>query len=279
MAFIHLLGSSILLLLMAYILHEKWTDQDVALQRALQFFFQNGRIEIRKHNEGWRQAIHETTAMFSTAHDQKIEQLMRIAVAKTDTILQLLDSLKDHQTPALLYEVQGNLSLYRSQIGHLTHNLPEIDDTIPPFFPQDWLFKSWKESTPVQFVTILEQAQLEIVQFESAVLYNFAKDVTSYCGITPFQPAMVYNPVNPTVGDTITANIFLTPYQKPFHKPTILLNGQHLAQSNDVASFSVRYDTPGIYPLRFVTNQPDWRTGSVIKTAKTYSLRIKPQLK
>jgi len=57
---------------------------------------------------------------------------------------------------------------------------------------------------------------------------------------------------------------------------TYSLHGAPLRPGKDkTAFFEVRYDKPGLYPLRFVVSRRNWQTDSTEHFEKTYLLRVR----
>jgi len=73
----------------------------------------------------------------------------------------------------------------------------------------------------------------------------------------------------------VTVDIFLTEDSEPSGWLTYTLNGSPLVGEDKTAHFQIRYDQPGLYPLRFSLVKRNWLTNATEHFEKTYLLRVR----
>ncbi len=268
----------VIISLTAFIVLEKTTDQNESLQAEWQFALRVGATEIEKSNHNLFKSIRKSIKQDSSDRSMEYWRKTQMVVSESEAMRLLLDSLQQKTNVNLLYEVQGKLSNYRTILWKVANFEPYIGETMNYLAPNDWLFQSWKNQSPDQFITTLEQTKAEIRLAETNVLNYFLMNCIPYyfCNFGWDQPLLWFDQLAPATGDLVTANITLGQYSSSIDKVVLRLNDEVLPMADGRAKFKVQYKQPGIYPLRFSIEKREPETDTLQVWEKTYYLRVRP---
>jgi hypothetical protein len=274
--FIHLLCIVAIASLSAFIYNEKINDQDSSIQAERQRAMQSNFTEIKAYNGFILREIGKSVKAYSNPYNLKYGKIALLASAKTDSVLVLLDSLKRNPNNKLVCEIQGKLSVFNSEMWELMEYDTFRIDQRPKFKSSDWLYKSWKNDSKQQFLSILEETKLKVILIEKEVLnYVSRRTGNEGCGgFISYDPVISFNQINPKVGEILTADVFLTEYSHNTRNTAYKLNGEALPLKWEKGQFQVKYDKPGLYPMLFTVEKTNPKTDSVQIWEKTYYLRV-----
>jgi hypothetical protein len=258
--------------------YEKAGDRHAVLQGELAFALESGSAEIKRNsNSLFRSEIIEfQDFIFSRPDDSTANNLFKICNQFQTKIDAILDSLSQKPNLRLAKLAQEHLLNYRSTMLELAGMETRIKVYVPQLPDSNWLVKAYEHDTPAGFAVTLAEAKVNVAILEQLILSEIRWQIGYLERYGTFMTFVSYQPINPQPGDSVTADIFLTEYVEPSGMLTYSLNGAPLLPGEDkTAIFEVRYDQPGLYPLRFVVSQRNWQTDSTEYFEKTYLLRVR----
>ncbi len=274
---LHGIGMLAIALLTAFVVRERINDHDEILQTEWQFAFSTSTAEIEKASQSTLAVIEKTVTAYANDRNKDYQNRARMIVSKTDSMMALIDSLQRKPSAPLLYAVQGKLQVFRSQLWQIVDFDPPVEASIDYFIPADWLSQSWKNSTPLQFLTILQKTIAEVCLIQMAALKSIESRSTGHDIIDCSYPGvqMCFDQIAAAVGDSVVATMWLGWHSNEIDDAVIRLNGQVLSMREGSAKFKVRYEQPGVYPLHFSVENRDIKTDSIRIWPKTYYLRVR----
>ena len=257
---------------------EKNGDRHAVLQAEMAFALECGSMEIKRNSKNLLRSpiIEFQEILFSYSDGSNTENLFKTSNQFQAEIGAMLDSLSQNSNKRLAQRVQDHLLNYRSAILKLTGQERSIELQMPQFLDSNWLIRAYEHDTPAGFAVTLAEAKVTAAILEQSVLNHIVQNIGSIDRFETFMPFVSYQPINPMPRDSVTADIFLTEYSEPSGMLTFSLNGAPLLPGDGkTAIFEVRYDKPGLYPLRFSVSQRNWLTNSTEHFEKTYLLRVR----
>ncbi len=273
----HALCIVIVLSLGSFIVIQLSDNCNTALQKELQFSFKSARENIKKEDQKSYKFIKKQAIEYENPNNLKYEQAAHTAISMTNSIIKLLDSLQQKPTSQFVADVQGNMSLHRSQLWELIDYDPYFSTSLPLLNSQDWLYQSWENDSREQFNALLERAKLNVVFIENFVLgYCSIKVRGSGDYFDRFSPWISFTQIAPQVGDTVTADVSLRDNREAYCiiQPIFRLNGEQLTTKQGVASFELRFEKPGTYPLHLSVEAKRWEADTLVFGEKTYFLKV-----
>ncbi len=257
---------------------EKNGDRHAVLQAEMAFALESGGMEIKRNNKSLLHSKIITFGDFQYFHykGSSIPSLFKTSNQFQSEIDAILDSLSQNPNKRLAKRTQEHLLNYRSAMLKLAGQETWIELQMPQLPDSNWLVKAYEHETPAGFAVALAEAKVTAAILEQSVLNYIDRNIGTIERFSAFKPLVSYQPINPQLGDSVTADIFLTEYVEPSGMLTYSLNGAPLLPGEDkTAFFEVRYDQPGLYPLRFSLTQRNWQTDSTEYFEKTYLLRVR----
>ncbi len=272
---IHGAGCAIIATLLSLIFQERRSDRDTPLQTEAHASFSAVHTLLNYRNQELLNKIAIVAEQYTAPQRLSIANRAKRLEATLDSLEMQLDSLQNRpQDDELLYRVQRQLQMYRSAVAEALTDSPQKSDTIPVFAPANWLFQSYKNDSHARFRTVIAETKLKAI-FMECVLFNYcAMEIFGCGGHKFFQTHMRIQQLSPSVGDTVVAEVSLCDYEHGY-PTTFTLNGQSYHMSQGAVSFDLRFDQPGIYPLRAAAHVLNVLTDSTTISESTYWLRVR----
>lgn len=265
-----------ILSLSVFIIYENTGDRDSHIQSELKFALKSGLDEMIKSNADALNEVVRILSVYPNAINLKYLGLAENVARKTENVLNLLDSLQRHPSVKLAHEAQGQLYKYRKEIAHLINQDSLLDQHISNDGHPASLSNSVQNDGYNTFCNNVEEAKIQVALTEELVLHSIFQLVACDIQIDPYTPFVSHQFINPSTGDTILADVLLTSDEKPHLPIAYYLDDIQLpANKKGIASFQVRYERSGIYPLRVAIIYPNWLTDSTEHFEKTYLLRVR----
>jgi hypothetical protein len=278
--FSHFVFLFVISLLVAYIFSDYKGDRNAILQSEFQFSYQNAEKIISMDNK----AIFSSIVMETNQNPNQIfkncKTNCQIVLQKTDSIILALDALQKNVNQTEVINLQTKLHLFHSAMWRFLDYEPFFQDFFPKDLPIDWFFQSYKKEDEISFQTSIEEAKMNVLFEEGAIFNYFHKRLMSHYELSHEYYQPYFNPkiYNPKVGETFNADVFLGAYDM-FRSQfgTYMLNGQILTtnKKGDTAPFSLKYDQPGLYPLRASVEWYNQKKDSMEMFEKTYFVRVR----
>lgn len=265
-----------ILALGAWIVLEKTGDRHAVLQAEIAFALESSFAELRQYNQDGMMQYILRQGEHSHSDSTQVRSLLKSSkqmTADMETVLERLE--QPRQSVQQLQQAQQHLRAYREKILELSDQDESVALGMPTFPDTDWLVQAHENSTPDDFAAILAEAKLKVALMEMAMLnvvYQQAGGGRIIC--RGFGLCAIYQPINPTPDEQVTTEVFLTEFGQDYLL-TYYLNGKMLPVRNDRVHFEIRYDQPGLYPLRFSLTKRNWLTDSTEHVEKTYLLRVR----
>lgn len=267
------------LFLAGFVAWEKMRDCDDGLQQAMQAALATGAQETRVINQDLENSINKQFSAYANDRNKDFSRRAKTIVAKADSMFMLLDSLSQKPDAELLYFVQGRLQTFRAEAWAAADFNKEVDAAMPYFSPADWLFQSWENGSRQAFATTLMEAKAIVATLACVALNYCCAQVSNDTGLifTTREPLFAIEQRTLIAGDSVIADVALGEYSfSHFYEPLVLrLNGQGLPVKYGTAPFQVRFDKPGLYPLRFSVEARNRQADSTEVWEKTYFLRVR----
>jgi hypothetical protein len=269
----------VILFLLGFIVLKKMNnkDRDVLIKAKFSIEKSDKQMHIIKE-EQWKQTKVQSERY---PNDKNIDwyQKAKMISTKTDSMLVLVDSLQNHFSLELLYNLQGQANVFKNQAWETVLFDTSMLNCFPSFVPSDWLFQSWTQDAPYKFATNLSALKADIWSIGTATLGYCQKKTGSDDLIccAGYEPVISKSIINPSVGEQISYDLLLSYYGCNARHFTYRLNGKELPQKDGKANFKVKYDKPGQYPLRFEVEERIQQLDSVqvILGEKTYYLNVR----
>ena len=274
--FLHGFSVFAILLLSIFIVYENTGNRDSSIQSELRFTLTNGLDEIIKSNGKGLEETVRNLSVYPNESNLKYLDLIESVARKTETILDLLDSLQRHPSIKLANVAQKQWREYQIKMVHVLTQNGMLEEQIPRHEYPFWLSQSVRSDDYSTFFNNVEEVKIQVALTEEFVLCFIAQSVACDIRIDPYTPLVSHQLINPNVGDTTLADVLLTSHKKPYLPIAYYFDGIQLpSNKKGVASFQVCYERPGLYPLRFAIVYPNWLTDSTEHFEKTYLLRVR----
>lgn len=258
---------------------EETGDRHSVLQAEMAFALESGNAEIKQNtNRLLRpEIVLLQDFIYSRSDDLDMIGMFKISNQFQEEIEAILDSLAQKPNKTLAKRAQELLLNYRSIMLELAGKESWIREKMPQFLDSNSLVQAYEHDTPAEFAVALAETKVFVAILEQIILSYIHWQLGDLGGgFSAFMPFVSYQPINPMPGDSVTADIFLTEYSAPSGMLTYSLNGAPLLpEDGKTAFFEIRYDKPGLYPLRFALSRRNWLTDSTEHFEKTYLLRVR----
>ncbi len=248
-----------------WLLRQVAEGRDGTTQQSLQACFRMAANEAKKDHEVLAHEIAMQAARYSNVNNREYNWRAEVLLAKSDSMVALLNDLGNYFSPERLFEVQGKLNVFRSEVLEMGDRDRSINEHLPKFSPADWLFQHWKKDSREQFLTTLERTKAEVRMAESVVMVYCQNKVGKWgegLWFNTHQPVFVPEILGATVGDSLNASVFLSSYSDDLWdaKIALSLDGQNMGEGKDGEwKFTKRYARPGLHPLRVLVEIESFR--------------------
>lgn len=273
---LHGLCLSLITSLVFWIVWNKTGDRHAILQAEMAFAFEKSYTKLKQYyQEGVMPGIFEK-GIYSNSDSTQVRNLIKACRQITSDVEKAFEKLEQpRQTIQNLQDGQRNLRAYREKILELTDQ-DELTAAVMWVFPDtDWLVQAYQNGAPADFACVLAETKINAALMEEAMLYYIRHKAGGGSIIcTGSGLHATYQPINPEPHEPIAAEVFLTE-DVPDFLLMYFLNGKILPVQDHKATFELRYDKPGLYPLRFALSRRNWLTDSTEHFEKTYLLRVR----
>lgn len=268
---------AVILALSTWIVLEKTGDRHAVLQAEIAFALEHGSTEIKQNSNRFLRSeiIEYEDFIFSSSSHRNTYSLFKTRNQFQAEIDAILDSLSPNPNKRLAQRAQEHLQNYRSTVLELAGQESWIKEDMPQFPDSNWLVQAYEHDTPAGFAVILAEAKVNVAILEQIILIDIRQQTGRLERISAFMPLVSSQLINPQPGDSVTADVFLIEDADPSGSLTYMLNGSPLVGKGKTAYFEIRYDQPGLYPLRFSLTKRNWLTDSTEHVEKTYLLRVR----
>jgi hypothetical protein len=260
----------------AWVLWNKTGDRHAVLQSELAFALESSYAELRRNSQ--EAMIHNILKQGEYSHPDstQVRSLIKTSKQLTADVEMVLERLgQPRQTIQHLQQAQQHLRAYREKILELSDENELISAGMPTFPDTDWLVQTYENDAPADFAAIRAETKMHVALMEMAMLNFICQEAGGgriICRGSGLDA--IYQPINPRPDEQVTTEVFLTEFGQDYLL-TYYLNGKVLPVQSDRVHFEVRYDQPGLYPLRFSLTKRNWLTDSTEHFEKTYLLRVR----
>jgi hypothetical protein len=275
---LHFFSLAVIFILGRYIVLEKISNFDNSLPLSTAANFAASMAEIRTGNSRMLFEIEQSASAYKNEFNVKHQNEALLIRAMADSLRAAIDSISRTPNNKSTLEVLQQVKQLREMAIKMVETNRTGRDTLPDFERLDkTMLQSLRNSKgwpPVFDQLILSQMLAEIACLER-YLFQYCVIQTNTCdGFGSLLPIFNCKQVAPKVGETIEADVFLTPYAPKPLAFAYFLNGKRLPAFDGIAIFKEQFTSPGIYPLNFAIQAINPETDAIQTYSQTYHLNI-----
>jgi len=274
---LHGLCLALITSLSAWVVWNITGDRHAVLQGELTFALESSYAELKRNNQEGMMRNILNQGEYPDSDSTQVRSLIKTCNQLTADVAMVLEKLEEpHQSIQQLQQAQQHLRAYRDKILELADQDELIAAGMPTFPDTDWLVQACENDAPADFAVVLAETKMNAALMEVAMLGVVLRKAGGggIGGCFGHFLCTTHQLINPKPGDSVTTDIFLTEYGHDYLL-TYYLNGKMLPVRNDKVHFELRYNQPGLYPLRFSLVKRNWLTDSTEHFEKTYLLRVR----